>query len=440
MRPARFAGLSARLAALALLCAGLAPAAEARQNRIDVVTPLAPELAPYGIHDIGVRTLQVVDRNRPDVLQTTEGAAPPRYDRAFTLEVWYPAALAAGQHPGGEYRTTTRDPATAIALHGRAVRDAAPLHAARPYPLVIVSHGYPGNRFLMSHLCENLASKGYVVVSIDHPDSTYADQALFASTLYNRPLDQLFVLDEIERQARSEASFLHGLVDASRAGLVGYSMGGYGAVNVAGGGYAGASASMQGAPPNGMLAERAAGSAALQRGPDRRIKAVIAIGPWGMQRGFWDADGLRGVRTPIMFVAGNADDVSGYEKGTRALYEGSVNAERYLLTFLGAGHNAGAPIPAPDESYAYSATLKVYPFMHYADPIWDTTRMNNILDHFATAYFGWYLGADAPMRAYLEAGAPRLEAEQKPGGAAHALKGFKPGTDRGVTLEYAPGR
>ena len=56
-----------------------------------------------------------------------------------------------------------------------------------------MSHGYPGNRYLLSHLCENLASKGFVVVSIDHKESTYDDQQRFASTLYNRPLDQLFV-------------------------------------------------------------------------------------------------------------------------------------------------------------------------------------------------------------------------------------------------------
>ena len=56
------------------------------------------------------------------------------------------------------------------------------------YPLVILSHGYPGNRFLMSHIGENLASKGFVTVSIDHKDSTYDDQKAFGSTLYNRPL------------------------------------------------------------------------------------------------------------------------------------------------------------------------------------------------------------------------------------------------------------
>jgi predicted dienelactone hydrolase len=62
-----------------------------------------------------------------------------------------------------------------VTLSGRAARDAAP--AEGEFPLVIISHGYPGNRFLLSHLGENLASKGYVTVSIDHPDSTYDDMA-----------------------------------------------------------------------------------------------------------------------------------------------------------------------------------------------------------------------------------------------------------------------
>ena len=82
---------------------------------------------------------------------------------------------------------------------------------------VIISHGYPGNRYLLSHLGENLASKGYVVASIDHKsDSTYDDQTGLASTLYNRPLDQLFVLLMRWRGCRPTlVSFLRGLVDAT---------------------------------------------------------------------------------------------------------------------------------------------------------------------------------------------------------------------------------
>ena len=179
-----------RAPALAVALIALAGSALAQSNRIDTVTPSAPELAPYGKYAIGVRTIQATDKNRPDILATKEGGPTARYDRTLTLEVWYPAALAAGQKPGGDYRAITRDPAITATLHGQAVRDAAPLTSEAPFPLVIISHGYPGNRYLMSHLAENLASKGFVTVSIDHKDSTYDDQKAFASTLYNRAFDR----------------------------------------------------------------------------------------------------------------------------------------------------------------------------------------------------------------------------------------------------------
>src|SRR6186713_2979994 len=67
------------------------------QNRIDGVTPLAPELAAYGPQAIGVRTLRLTDANRPDVLNTKEGGPTARYERPLTVEVWYPATLASGQ-------------------------------------------------------------------------------------------------------------------------------------------------------------------------------------------------------------------------------------------------------------------------------------------------------------------------------------------------------
>jgi predicted dienelactone hydrolase len=414
-----------RFGATVLVAALAAATTVAQQNRIDVVTPAAPDLAAYGPSPIGVRTIQATDRNRPDILNTKAGGATARYDRTLTLEVWYPAALAAAQTAGGDYHAITRDPAITATLHGRAVRDAAPAGGG-PFPLVIVSHGYPGNRYLLSHLTENLASKGYVVVAIDHRDSTYDDQKAFASTLYNRPFDQLFVLNEIARLGRAgSASFLAGLVDDSRTGIVGYSMGGYGVVNVIGGGYSKASETFAAAPPNGLLGERGAANAAYRSSREPRIKAAVAIAPWGMQNGFWDADGLKGVATPVFFVAGSVDDVAGYEKGTRAIYEQAVNADRYLLTFVNANHNAGAPIPAPAESYAYSEALKSYPFMHYADAVWDTTRMNNILDHFATAFFDRYVKGDASKQEYLDL-APGTP-----------WKGFKPRTAVGLTLEHA---
>lgn len=412
-------------------------------QRIDVVTPLAPELAAFGSHSVGVRTITVTDRNRPDIVRTRPGEATARRDRSLTLEVWYPAQPSRAPVLG-TYRAIMRDPTVTVTLIGRAQRDAMPLAGDGPFPLLIISHGYPGNRFLLSHLGENLASKGYVVVSIDHTESTYDDAQAFGSTLYHRPYDQLFVLNEIARLGATQSgSFLAGHVDAGRTGIIGYSMGGYGAVNVIGGGFRAAAATMPGAPPNRLLLERSADNAAYRDGGgDARIKAVVAIGPWGMPAGLWDSAGLAGIRTPTLFVAGSADEVSGYENGTRAIFRGAVNADRYLLTFLGAGHNAGAPMPAPAESYGWSDSLKSYPFTHYADPVWDTRRMNNILAHFVTAHFDVQLKGDTTRLPYLQvvpSGKDAVWAIDRAGTAqpTHTYwKGFKRGTAAGLMLEH----
>jgi predicted dienelactone hydrolase len=294
-----------------------------------------------------------------------------------------------------------------VILKGQALRDAAPDAGQGPYPLVIVSHGYPGNRYLLSPLAENLASKGYVVAAIEHTDSTYSDQAVFASTLLNRPLDLRFVLDAMERLNAGEpfdaaGGAFKGLIQAERTALVGYSMGGYGVVNAIGGGYTAAAVQLPMAPVNGVLAQRQAGDARYAATSDPRIKAAIAFAPWGWKAGFWDAAGLAGIRTPVFYVAGSLDDVSGYAPGVRNLFEASVNAPRYLLTFENANHNAGAPMPAPAETWAPVAHLPAVPATHYLDPVWDNVRMNNIAQHFATAFLGRFLRGEAVMGAYLE--------------------------------------
>ena len=323
------------------------------------------------------------------------------------------------------------------------MRDAAPDASGSPYPLVILSHGYPGNRYLLSHLGENLASKGFVVASIDHADSTYDDQKPFASTLYNRPYDQLFVLNEVDRLSRAgSGSFLSRIVDASRTAIVGYSMGGYGLMNVLGAGFSDASVDARNAPPNRLLFERAASNPSFAKRADPRIKAAIALAPWGLPAGTWDAEALKAITTPVLFVAGSADDVSGYEKGTRAMFLAATGADRYLLTFLNGSHNAGAPIPAPAEAYAYSEGIKLFPFMHYADPVWDTVRSNNILQHFATAFLSLHLKGQRDMQSYLEV-VPRgsdavysVDSGARPKPDYTYWKGFKQRTAAGLVLEH----
>jgi predicted dienelactone hydrolase len=393
------------LAALALGLSLMRPALTA-DNRIDTIRPDAPALAQYGKFGVGVKTVQLVNPKQLDIVKAKAGEPTPAYDRPLTVEVWYPAKPNADTANAGHYRVVARDPKTEVTLYGKGVRDAPPDAASGPYPLLIISHGYPGNRFLLSHLGENLASKGYVVASIDHTDSTYSDQLAFGSTLLNRPLDQLFVLNEMAKLNAGDAGdaikgALKNMVNADTTGLIGYSMGGYGVVNAIGGGFAESALKFATAPPNGVLAARQAGNAAYTATMDPRIKAAVAIAPWGWRGGFWDNAGLSGIKTPIFFIAGSVDDVSGYAPGVRNIFEGSVNAPRYLLTYENANHNAAAPMPAPKEMYTRVPNLPVIPAMHYLDPVWDNVRMNNIAQHFVTAFLGKQLKNDATMDAYL---------------------------------------
>lgn len=385
------------------LLLSLVNAQESLENRIDVIRSDAPELAAHGAYTIGVTTMELLNADQLDVINVAEDGTLPTYDRPLTVEIWYPANLEADQEAGGEYSVIARDPDLEVTLKGVAVRDATPNLENGPYPLIIISHGYPGNRFLLSHLGENLATKGYVTVSIDHTDSTYSDQAAFGSTLLNRSLDQLFVLEQMANiGATNGDTKLAGMIDASNTGIIGYSMGGYGAVNVAGGGYTETSVGYPWGTPSGALAIRQADNTEYENSKDARIKAVMAFAPWGMNAGFWDAEGLAGIDIPIMFVAGSADDVSGYENGTKAIYEQSVNAERYLLTFDNANHNAGAGIPAPIETWQESDALGFPPAEHYIDAVWDTVRLNNIAQHFATAFFDKYIRQDQSMNDYFD--------------------------------------
>jgi predicted dienelactone hydrolase len=409
----------------------------AQVNRIDIIRPDAPSLAAYGEFDIGVRTLTLTDPNRIDVLNTQRGAEAAIYDRSLTVEVWYPAQLASGQSRGGEYRAITRNPEITAVLSGQAVRDAEPDTSAGAFPLVVISHGYPGNRYLMSHLGENLASKGYVAVSIDHKDSTYDDAQAFASTLYNRPLDQRFVIESMAQLSVDPESFLLGMLDADNTGVVGYSMGGYGLVNNLGGGYSDEIVPSFMSPPNDLLALHATGNPEYRDNLDTRIKAGFAIAPWGMERGFWRKEDLAGIQVPTFYLAGDNDTVAGYENGVRAIYEAAVNSDRYLLTYKNAGHNAGAPYPVPREILDSETGEGA---SHYTDPVWDSVRMNNVMDHFVTAYFNYHLKGDASMLDYLDVhpdGATATYSVKNgvPDDAHTYWPGFEEGSAVGLKLE-----
>lgn len=414
------------------------------QNRIDTQRPDAPKLAAYGKHKVGVRTLELVNPNQIDVvnIDTTDPDSPviPRYDRPLSVELWYPAADDAN---GGKIQTTyLRDGTTEIEISGKAMRDAKPLKDSEAFPFIVISHGYPGNRYLMAHLGENLASKGYIVAAIDHTDSTYRTLASFQSTLVNRPLDQGFVLDEMEKMNATPSFFLHGMVDINNSAIIGYSMGGYGAVIMSGAGITEQAVTSDMLVPSGLLSMYQSGAASQSSRPDPRIKTVIAFAPWGMNYRLWNEKGLGEIDIPMLFVAGSVDDVSGYENGVRAIWGKAQNTERALLTYENANHGAGAPMPAPEESFYFNTELGINVSEHYTDPVWANTRMNNIAQHFATAWLGKYLKNNDAMNRYLDlvpysnegVWAKDESGEEKP---EHThWKGFKNRTAKGLRFEW----
>jgi predicted dienelactone hydrolase len=400
------------------------------ENRIDTIRPDAPELAAYGSQAIGVRTLHFVNPKQIDVVTLDPKAARPdplpRYDRPITVEVWYPAEAAQGETT---LKAIIRDGKTEVLLQGKAVRDAAP--AKGTFPLVVVSHGFPGNRYLMSPLAENIASKGYVVVSIDHTDSTYdglSDHS-FASTLVNRSLDQLFVLNQIAKLSREPAFFLHGRVDAANTAIIGYSMGGYGALITAGAGLTRQAVETPDkfwSVPFGLLGVHQSGSQSHADLFDPRIKTAIFFAPAGWSWGMFDADSVKGLKIPALFVGGSLDDIVQYDTGIRPTWAAASGIDRALLTFDNAGHNAGAPMPAPREADIFNPDHSMNYATHYIDAVWDNVRMNNIAEHFVTAWLGKYLKADPTMDAYLDL---------TPDSNGNSWKGFPEHTARGLRFE-----
>ena len=387
-----------------MLFAALAAALSAQQPPpifFSVPPADAPELAPRGSYQVGVRTIDLVHRGQVNILRINkESGKAPLYDRPLKVEVWYPAVIP----PGEQERTTYEMPvpgghgfagAATFSVPGKALRDARAVGGKR-FPLVIVSHGYPGSRYFLSYLTANLASKGYVVAAIDHTDSLFDDMKGFESTLLNRSNDQLFTIEALEQLARQPNHFLHDMADMSDVAIVGYSMGGYGAITSAGAGYSEASSLMK-FVPGGYLRDMAADSAKFRSVDRSRIKAVVAIAPWGEQPPYsaWDAAGLAAIRIPMLFIAGDHDDVADYANGIRPAFERSVNSQRCLLVYQNARHNTGGDPTPPGVQLPYSI------IQAFDEPVWRKDRITSINQHFITAFLDLYLKGDQAKAQFL---------------------------------------
>jgi predicted dienelactone hydrolase len=414
--------LSWSATALALfLCSGAncvaqtptATSAGSTEEFFSVPAKDAPELAPRGEYAVGVRTVELKNPGQVDILNFDKASGKaPLYDRPLKVEVWYPATLMSGQEERTAYEMIlpgppAPQPVKKFLVPGEALRDAVPVDGKK-FPLVIVSHGYPGSRFFLSYLTENLASKGYVVAAIDHTDSVLGAVKPFSSTLLNRSADQLFTVGAFEELSRQAGHFLNGLVDDSNVAIVGYSMGGYGALASGGAGYSAQSALATSFVPGGYMNAHMAGNPAYQVRMRKEVKAIVAISPWGGQAPYsaWDAAGLAGIHVPMLVIAGDQDDVSDFANGIKPAFEKMVNSERCMLVYENARHNVGGNPPPPEALGGF--TTREY----FDEPVWRKDRITAINQHFVTAFLDFHLKGDARRASYL-----RLATEKSNDGA-----------------------
>ncbi len=140
--------------------------------------PLFSLPPPTGPHEVGIRYFVPVDSTRPERL-TPE----PTDRRVVPLRVWYPADAVpdvgvAPYWPDPAARAATL--AGELGLPGlffshldliatHAHPGAPLLRSAAGHPVLLFSHGYAGAPDQSTFLMEDLASHGYVVVSVGHP-------------------------------------------------------------------------------------------------------------------------------------------------------------------------------------------------------------------------------------------------------------------------------
>jgi predicted dienelactone hydrolase len=190
---------------------------------------------PTGPHPVGTVSLHLVGRGRD-----------------MMASLWYPAQNVR-RHPVAPWLTPTPlralltsaglDPDAAAGPLTAGHEGAPALRAAGRRPVVVFSHGAGGHRSEATVVVQELASHGYVVVTVDHPYDSYSEFPDGRTTVpdddvsvtpWDHARDIRFVLDRVEDLAagRNPDARRHPLpaglcasIDPHRIGMFGWSKG-----------------------------------------------------------------------------------------------------------------------------------------------------------------------------------------------------------------------
>ena len=375
---------------------GLASARPTVQQAYAIPPMDAPALAALGAYEIGTRRIEIASPGR--VILATTGVS--RATRMIKARIWYPAKVSPRAVRTRFSHTLPRPDGNRLAftIPSLAVENGVVL-AGRRYPLVIVSHGYNGWDTFMTWLTENLATKGYFVVAIDHADQRAVGgpelAVSFGNVLINRAADQRAVIDYFTTRAAGSQDQLGSVIDAEHIGVVGFSMGGYGALATAGMDYDPASSVFGQLPAEARTAIFA--SQENGRAVAARVKAVVTLAPFGGRPDsrVWTGATVANFGKPVLMIDGSEDDIVDVKQGVTWIFDQMASNDRHFLLFQNARHNVGGN-PAPPEADSDFSTRE-----YFAEPVWRTERINAINQHFITAFFDLNLKGDQAKSAYL---------------------------------------
>jgi len=210
-----------------------------------------------------------------------------------------------------------------------------------PYPLIVFSHGFGGNKDAFSTIARHWAGHGYVVIQPTHADGLGRRDGdrtagggrpgrLGAGGLLtglndpdriaDRVADLVLILDslaEIEKAARG----LEGRIDAKRIGVGGHSFGAYTAMLI-----------------GGVTVDLGGEQGRSFR--DGRVTCILPISAQGTgQQGLTDAS-WAGLTIPMMTITGTRDQGVGGQgvEWKKEPYSFSPPGSKYLVVIDGANH------------------------------------------------------------------------------------------------------
>lgn len=223
-------------------------------------TQSMPEVS--GNFDIGTQIFELEDKNREEVFSEKRGV-----NRKIKYQIWYPSDSVTGFQKAKwitEGRLLTRQLGKTmfapsfildhiVDIDSNSYLNAPLSDELKSYPVIVISHGWKGFRELHTDYAEELASHGYIAISIDH---SYGGQAvkfedgsvayLNREALQSLSMPETFfssaqklakmygedvgiVLDDLERLMVEEGEF-KGRLDLKSIGSLSHSTGGAGDV------------------------------------------------------------------------------------------------------------------------------------------------------------------------------------------------------------------